>query len=244
MVQIRKFADANSVAAGAADSALDLIIETLQDQPEFHLMVTGGTVGIATLAEIAKNPKCALVDFRRVHFWWGDERFVASGHADRNDQQAQDALLSKIETDESKVHRFPSADAGLTLEQAVLAFDAELAASTAPDERLPRFDLVFLGMGPDGHVASLFPGKPEPERNALVIAEHDSPKPPPQRLSFSFEALNSASRIWFTVAGPDKAAAVAVACGPKPEQLPAGRVRGRGATVWFLDDAAAAGLAA
>ena len=93
-------------------------------------------------------------------------------------------------------------------------------------------------MGPDGHINSLFPGKPAPAPGALVIAEHDSPKPPPQRLSFTYEAMNAADEIWFTVAGADKADAVSIAFGDDPTSLPVGRVRGVSKTVWFVDQTA------
>jgi 6-phosphogluconolactonase len=93
-------------------------------------------------------------------------------------------------------------------------------------------------MGPDGHVASLFPGKPEPQSGVLVMAEHDSPKPPPQRLSFTYEALNSANEVWFVVAGADKQDAVSVAMGDSPQNLPVGRVHGKVLTQWFIDSTA------
>jgi 6-phosphogluconolactonase len=100
------------------------------------------------------------------------------------------------------------------------------------------FDILLLGIGPDGHVASLFPGKDA--QGQLVVAEHDSPKPPPMRLSLSYEAINSAREVWFTVAGADKQNAVATAFGDNPQELPVGRVRGRERTVWFVDATAGA----
>jgi 6-phosphogluconolactonase len=231
-VRVNRFKDGNSVARAAAEAFFVKMDEVLATKPEATVAITGGTVGIATLAEIAASPRAADFDFNRVNFWWGDERFVASDHADRNAVQARNALFSKINIDESKLHEFPSSDNGLELDAAAAQFAEYVAVQN------PHFDLVFLGMGPDGHINSLFPGKPTPAAGALVIAEHDSPKPPPQRLSFTYEAMNNADEIWFTVAGGDKAEAVSVAFGDEPTSLPVGRVHGKLKTVWFVDQTA------
>ena len=240
-VQIRRFEDADGVARAAADAGLSVIAEAIAQRGVAHVVLTGGTVGIATLASIADNPRHTDTDFEKVHFWWGDERFVAADSADRNALQAENALLGKLTLDRMKVHGFPSSEEfGGNLDQAAEAFAAELAAVAEKNQPLPRFDLVYLGMGPDGHIASLFPGKPAPAPGLTVVAEHDSPKPPPQRLSLTFEALNSADRVWFVVAGADKAAAAAEALADTGSTLPAARVKGTSETTWFIDAAAAA----
>ena len=232
--------DAAAVAETAAEMFIEHLTKVLEQKAEAHVVLTGGTVGIKTLVAIAENAQVSEIDFTRVHFWWGDERFVASDNSDRNELQAREALLSKISLNETKVHAFPSSELGMNLDQAAASFAAQVAEHAAIDEIVPDFDVVFLGIGPDGHVASLFPDKVEPAEGEAVFAEPDSPKPPSQRLSFSYEALNSAHQVWFVVAGADKAAAVAVAFGEHPELLPVGRVEGRDATLWFIDDAAAA----
>jgi 6-phosphogluconolactonase len=231
---VNRFKDGSSVARNAAEAFFVKMDEVLASKPEAHVAITGGTVGIATLAEIAANARAATFDFNRVNFWWGDERFVAATDGDRNSVQADKALFSKISIDASKLHPFPSADNGLTLDEAASQFAAYVATVR------PHFDLVFLGMGPDGHINSLFPGKPTPAAGVQIIAEHDSPKPPPQRLSFTYEAMNAADEIWFTVAGADKADAVNVAFGDEPTSLPVGRVHGRLRTVWLVDQTAGA----
>ena len=233
-VLVNRFKDGQSVARNAAEAFFVKMDEVLANKSEANVAITGGTVGIATLAEIALNERAASFDFNRINFWWGDERFVASDSADRNSVQAHNALFSKIRIDSSKLHQFPSADNGLTLDEAAAQF-----AAYVEDVR-PHFDLVFLGMGPDGHINSLFPGKPTPAPGVQIIAEHDSPKPPPQRLSFTYEVMNAADEIWFTVAGADKADAVNVAFGDDPASLPVGRVHGRIKTVWFVDQTAGA----
>ena len=233
-VLVNRFKDGQSVARNAAEAFFVKMDEVLASKSEAHVAITGGTVGIATLAEIADNERAASFDFNRINFWWGDERFVAADSGDRNAVQARNALFSKIQIDPSKLHEFPSADNGLTLDAAAEQFANYVA------EVHPHFDLVFLGMGPDGHINSLFPGKPTPAAGVQIIAEHDSPKPPPQRLSFTYEAMNAADEIWFTVAGADKAEAVSVAFGDDPTSLPVGRVHGKMKTVWFVDQTAGA----
>lgn len=229
---VNRFSDLNSVAENTAAKLIAKLADLLVKKDQVHLVLTGGTVGIATLASLSANPDRQKIDFSRVHIWWGDERFVASDSADRNALQAKNALLRNLELDVSKVHEFPSADKGLSLKQAEAQFAAHVS------NLQPHFDIVLLGMGPDGHIASLFPGKPLPEPGLWVIAEEDSPKPPPQRLSFTYEALNSADEVWFIVAGADKQDAVAVAMGDDPEELPVGRVHGTVLTQWFIDSTA------
>jgi 6-phosphogluconolactonase len=231
-VLVNRFKDGQSVAKNAAEAFFVKMDEVLSVKDAATVAITGGTVGIATLAEIAASDRSATFDFNRVNFWWGDERFVASNSEDRNAVQAHKALFSKIQIDSSRLHAFPSSDNGLTLDAAAKQF-AEYVA-----EANPKFDLVFLGMGPDGHINSLFPGKPNPAQGLQIIAEHESPKPPPQRLSFTYEAMNAADEIWFTVAGADKADAVSVAFGDDPTALPVGRVQGIYKTVWFVDQTA------
>ena len=229
---VNRFSDSNSVAENTASALITRLSSLLETKNEVHLVLTGGTVGIATLAALNANPLRDSLDFKRINFWWGDERFVSAESTDRNALQAKNALLNNLNLDASKIHEFPADDDGLTLDQAAADFAAHVRRVA------PVFDLVLLGMGPDGHVASLFPGKPEPESGAWVIAEHDSPKPPSQRLSFTYEALNSSDEVWFVVAGADKQDAVSVAMGDTPQSLPVGRVHGKVLTQWFIDSTA------
>ena len=231
---VNRFSDINSVADNTAAKLIEKVASLLAAKDEVHLVLTGGTVGIATLASLCENPAHTDIDFTRVNFWWGDERFVAADSSDRNALQAKNALLKNLKLDLSKIHEFPSTDNGLDLQQAAAEFAAHVETVK------PHFDLVLLGMGPDGHIASLFPGKPLPASGLWIIAEEDSPKPPAQRLSFTYDALNSADEVWFVVAGADKQDAVSVAMGDQPEDLPVGRVHGRILTQWFIDSTAGA----
>lgn len=229
---VNRFADSRSVAENVAQKLVESLSSLLAEKSEVHLVLTGGTVGIASLAALSANPNRSNIDFSRVHFWWGDERFVAADSPDRNALQAKNALLKYLKLDEAKVHEFPAAKNGITVEEAANDFEAEVRQIG------PAFDIVLLGMGPDGHIASLFPGKPLPAEGQLVIAEPDSPKPPAQRLSFTYAALNAADEVWFVVAGADKQDAVAKVMGDEPDSLPAGRVHGQFKTLWFIDSTA------
>ena len=226
---VNRFKDAGSLAQAAAEQFVGKLAEFLATKPVVHVQLTGGTIGIATLREIAAREDIHLLELSRLHIWWGDERFVAADSADRNAVQARQALLSRIAIPEQNIHEFPADDGSLTLDQAAALFEAEL------NIHQPDFDIALVGMGPDGHICSLFPGKPMPEPGVRVVTEHDSPKPPPQRLSFSYEVMNQVAELWFVVAGADKAPAVATVFGDVPTELPAGRVSGVNKTLWFVD---------
>jgi len=249
--EILKFADGQAVAVAAADAFIETASRLLKAKHEIHVCLTGGTLGILSLVKISEHPGCEALDWANIHIWWGDDRFVPVGHADSNAKQAEDALLGKLlMLDPAKVHAFPSfdpassVDIATQLDAAAAAFTSEVAKFIPAGSTMPHFDISFVGMGPDGHVLSLFPGHALPADGVTVIAEHNSPKPPPQRLSFSYEAINNSEEIWFVVGGQDKAEAVSVAFGNAPTRLPVGRVHALKKTVWFVDDAAAAGIGA
>lgn len=229
---VNRFADANSLADAAAEQFVALLTHLLEIKPLINVMLTGGTIGIATLSAISRVPQLGQIDFSRVHFWWGDERFVEANSADRNAIQARNALLGKIAVPEQNIHEFPALGQDLSLDEAAERFEAAVA------ELRPTFDFAFVGMGPDGHVCSLFPGHDVPDQSSLVIAESDSPKPPAQRLSFSYAAMNSVEEIWFVVAGADKADAIADVFGEEVSELPAAKVKGKSKTIWFVDQTA------
>ncbi|MFI5428724.1 6-phosphogluconolactonase [Aeromicrobium sp. UC242_57] len=172
-------------------------------------------------------------DWADVDFFWGDERFVPAGHADRNDQQARDAFLTRLDVPETNIHAMPAHGCEQSLADAADEYAASLPE--AP------FDLVLLGMGPDGHIASLFPGfaqLEETQRRAVEV--FDSPKPPPQRISLTYPALNHADSVWLLVSGAAKAGVVAEALnGTDKAQIPASGVHGTAETLWLLDHDAA-----
>lgn len=212
----------------------DLLVE----QDAVHVVLTGGTVGIALLENIDPGH---VLDWSRIHLWWGDERFVPAGHADRNEGQATAALIHRLPIPAENVHRMPASDAGLSLDEAVDAYDDELARFWP---ELPEFDITFLGVGPDAHIASLFPGLEGIEvDDRAVIAVRNSPKPPAERISLTLPALNNSKNVWVVAAGPDKADAIYAAfTSENPSEAPVSAVEGIEETVFFTDEAAAARL--
>lgn len=232
--------DRIALAEEVAERFVTTIARELAERPVVHVVLTGGSVGIAVLAAVADNDRSAALDWARIHVWWGDERWVPTGHADRNEGQAREALLDRVAIPAENIHPFPASDEGLDLESAAVRYRDELLR--VGDGAFPPFAITFLGVGPDGHVASLFPERPGPTITvADVIAVHDSPKPPPERLSLTLPLLNSSERIWLVLAGADKAAALGLAlAGAATADVPVAGVAGRMRTDVFVDQEASA----
>ena len=227
--------DATAVAEATAARLLVTLVDTLSVQDVAHVVVTGGTVGIATLAAVARSPLAATIDWTSVHVWWGDERFVPAGDPDRNEGQAQQALLGSLPLPEENIHRMGAAGSFATAEEAAADYVTQVTAAGTP-----AWDVLMLGMGPDGHVASLFPGHAGyAARGAESIAVHDSPKPPPTRVSLTLESIRRARRVWVVAAGAGKADVVARSLHGDLD-LPAAAVRGTQETLWLIDAEAAA----
>jgi 6-phosphogluconolactonase len=235
-VEVRKATNAIDVAQQASFEIIETIKNVLAKKNSIHIALTGGTVGILTLEVLGKAIREQNRDISKVHFWWGDERFVESNSKDRNFIQAQNAMPNILGTESAKIHAFPASDEVLELETARRNFSAHM--KDVFGESQPAMDLTILGMGPDGHVASLFSGMNHD--GDLVVAVDNSPKPPPERLSFSLDLINRSERIIFVVAGIDKAEAVeSVHMNPECD-LPAAKVEAKGQTLWIIDEAAGA----
>lgn len=233
--------------AQVAQQASDLVIARLRaavdERGIAHLALTGGTAGMRTISALATAAEEAGFSFGRVHLWWGDERFVPGRDPDRNDLQIEDSFLDVIDVPTKNVHRVAAEDSGLSLSEAAYVYHRELVAAGC-EPGTPFFDVLLLGMGPDAHVASLFPRHPAQQTtDRLVVPVTDSPKPPADRVSLTFPALNASRSVVFLVGGADKAKAVAAAHGTiEPWETPASAVRGAEETVWVLDSGAASTL--
>lgn len=207
-----------------------------------HIALTGGTSGTAVLAAAGRNPTRSEIDWSQVHFWWGDERFVPRAHSDRNDRGAWEGFLNHIDVPAENVHSMAASDDGVTLDEGADAYAAELARFGDSERAWPSFDVCFLGVGPDGHIASLFPDRPEiqvVDRGAVAV--RDSPKPPPERISLTRPVINASQRVWMVLSGADKASALGlVLAGASYESVPAAGAKGRKRTMLFVDEAAAA----
>lgn len=238
--------DAGDLATAAAGELLLRLADAQADGGEAHIGLTGGGIAEAVHREVARLAEGSEVDWSRVVVWWGDERFVAATSPDRNAPDARAAFLSPVGVPDEHVHEMPSTGSAASAEDGAAAYSQELREHGAE-----VFDVLMLGMGPDGHVASLFPGHPAldvDDRPAVAVL--DSPKPPPERISLTFAALNRSRSVWFLVSGDAKAEAVAKALGgtgeggerADPHEIPAAGVTGEDETIWFLDRASASAL--
>jgi 6-phosphogluconolactonase len=240
--------------AAIAARLITKLVDVQDKFGEATVVLTGGTVGIGTLKAVADSPAAPAVDWSKVNFWWGDERFLPAGDPDRNTKQAFEALLSHIPVDPERINEPGSSDDFGSPEEAADdyarrlrdAATAEHAADMSDDRPegpapLPRLDVVLLGVGPDAHIASLFPEQAGiREKELTVVGVRNSPKPPPLRISLTLPAINTASEVWMVVAGEDKAGAVGLAlAGANPVQVPAAGPRGRSRTLWLIDENAA-----
>ena len=236
------------LSAAVARRLAEEIVAAQRARGIAHLVLTGGSMGGGTLAGLRDQPG-PEIDWSTVHFWWGDERFVPLGDKDRNDVEARDALLDHIDVPEVNVHVMaPSGGpVGDDVDAGAAAYARELARHAAPDSeaQVPAFDVLMLGVGPDAHIASLFPQHPAQRIvDATAIPVRESPKPPPLRISLSYPAINAARQVWFLVSGEEKAQAVARATSPDADRwdYPASGAAGTDATIWWLDEAAASQL--
>ncbi len=232
--------DKQSLADASAARLVTAIIDAQSVRPEVHLCLTGGSMGSAILASVLTTPGSSAVDWSTVHVWWGDERYLPAGDGERNETQNAEALLDHVPIPAQNVHAVAGPDRSASAEASAEAYAADVRASGAGD-----FDVMLLGVGPDAHIASLFPHHPaQRTTDAIAIAVHDSPKPPPDRVSLTFEALEHSRRVWFLVAGADKADAVAKALDPSADRwdVPASAVKGEDETLWLLDTDAASRL--
>jgi 6-phosphogluconolactonase len=237
--------DTEVLADAVAARLITRLVDVQAARGVASLVLTGGRVAAATLSAIADSPARAAIDWANLDIWWGDERFLPSGDPERNETQARGALLDHVPVDPARVHPMPAADTGLEPEAAAEKYAAELARSSHPEHygAVPMFDVVLLGVGPDAHVASLFPEEPALYEERSVVAVRGAPKPPPTRISLTLPTIRSAAEVWLVVSGDDKAGAVRLALSGAGEvQVPAAGARGRQRTLWLLDRAAAAQL--
>ncbi|TNM39622.1 6-phosphogluconolactonase [Nocardioides albidus] len=227
--------DADALATAVAGELLNRIADAQAAGQVPHIGLTGGSIAEAVHREIARLAPESGVDWGGVVIWFGDERFVPSDSPDRNINQARAAFLEEVGA--FRVHSAPAADEVASAEESAASYADAFRAEGSGD-----FDVLMLGVGPDGHVASLFPGHPGLDATgAITVAVHDSPKPPPDRVSLTFEALNRAQSVWFLVSGEPKSDAVrrALADDGSIAETPARGVAGKAETIWFLDRPAA-----
>ncbi len=240
--------DADLLAQAVAARLVTRVVDVQSARGSASVGLSGGTIGTALLAALAASPVRDAVDWRSLDVWWGDERFLPAGDPERNETQARAALLDHVPLDPARVHPMPASDGrdGDDPEAAAGRYAAALAAAALPGDHggVPRLDVLLLGLGPDGHVASLFPEQPALyERERTVVAVRGAPKPPPTRLTLTMPAVQRATEVWVVAAGAEKARAVHLALSDAgPVQVPAAGARGLIRTLFLLDEAAASAL--
>ena len=237
-------ADAELLASAIAARLAVRLIDAQAERGAASVVLTGGRIAEKVYTALASSTVRDAVDWRRVDFWWGDERFMPTGDPERNETQARAALLDRLPLSPDRVHPMPASDGpdGEDPEAAAARYADTLATfAGGGHQKLPHFDIVLLGIGEDGHVASVFPEHPVVYETRSCSAVRGSPKPPPTRITLTLAALNTADDVWIMASGAGKADAVGLAlAGAGPVQVPAAGVRGTQRTLWLLDRAAAA----
>jgi 6-phosphogluconolactonase len=237
--------DAQLLAKAVAARTVTRLVDSVAARGTASVVLTGGGIGTAVLAELAVAPARDAIDWRHLDIWWGDERFLPTGDPERNETSARAALLDHVDTDPARVRPMPGSDGpdGDDPDAAAARYASWLAAATSHEDHgpVPGFDVLMLGIGPEGHVASLFPGMPALYDERPVVAVRGSPKPPPTRLTMTLPSIQAAREVWILASGAEKADAVAMALsGAGPVQVPAAGAEGRQRTLFLLDSAAAA----
>ena len=222
----------------AATEVLRALADAQSRRGSASVVLTGGRTGTEVMERMRDHESGGLVDWARVDFYWGDDRFVPLDHADRNELQARRALLDHLPVDPARVHPMPASDGihGEDLDAAAAGYQDAIHAAARRG-----FDVCMLGVGEDGHVASLFPARPgASERELAVVAVRDSPKPPPLRISLTLPVIRRCTQVYLLATGAGKASAVAAAlAGGATGTTPAAQATGTARTAWFLDSEAA-----
>lgn len=238
--EIRIHADLDGMSSDAAQFILDAARACVEASGRFTLVLSGGETPVPTYRNLASPPFSEAMPWGNTHLFWGDERCVPPEHPYSNFAMAQEALLSRIPLPVENMHRIvgelePPSRAATAYEQALRKF---FGASPLAGDRFPSFDLILLGMGVDGHTASLFQGDHAvDEQNKWVVSvEGARAKPPVPRITVTLPVINSAQRIAFLVSGEKKKAVVQAIWKDRTkamESYPAARVGGKGRVVWF-----------
>lgn len=235
-------ADPERLAASVANRFLDRATKWTSEDRTVHIGLAGGGIIGEILAQAGTNPHRVDVDWSKVHVWWVDERFLPAGDDERNDAVARRVFLDTIDIPASNVHTIASSDDVADLDAAATAYADELARFATSKTAWPTFDICFLGVGPDAHIASLFPDRPEIRIvDSATAVVRDSPKPPSERVTLTRPVINSSKRVWMALAGPDKSAALGLAlAGASYDSVPAAGAKGKRRTILFTDEATAA----
>jgi 6-phosphogluconolactonase len=241
---IEKYPDTTALVAATGDRLVAAITDAIKQRGRALIVLTGGGTGTGLLKRVREHADA--IDWSKVHLFWGDDRFVPADDDERNEKQAREVLIDRVNIPAANVHAMAPSDGefGEDLDAAADAYAQVVAAKADEGQSVPDFDVHLLGMGGEGHVNSLFPDTAAvQETSRMVIGVTDSPKPPPRRITLTLPAVQRSREVWLVVSGEAKADAVAAAIGgAKPVDVPAAGAIGREATVWLLDEDAASKL--
>ena len=216
------YADGAALVSATADEAMEQISLQLLEKGVCHIALTGGTLGGQFADALVEKLNANAANLSGLHIWFSDERFDSADSPLRNSQPVRTGLKNSTVT----VHEVKSTDDGVNVIEAAAAYEAELINIT--------MDICVLGLGPDGHVASLFPDHWNSQLTARAIPITDSPKPPPQRVSFSMNYINASNQVWIIATGEAKAPAVSQIL-EADQSIPAGHVMAAQLTRLIVD---------
>jgi len=236
----RVFSDIDALSRAALDELLRIMGDAVAQRGRFAIALSGGRTPEKLYRLWAESERQnARTPWDKVHLFWGDERYVRKDDPLSNYRMTREALIAHVPIPPANVHRVPGPEEFATPEAAAEAYEADLRKffGSAP----PFLDLQLLGLGVEGHTASLFPGSPALEEKTRWVMAVEAPAKPPQRLTMTPVVLNQARNTQFLVAGEDKREIIrALRTKPEtvPSRYPAGRIRPAGGVVWYLDRAA------
>lgn len=235
---VRMFADVDELSLRAVEATVRTINESVRSHGSFSVALSGGNTP-RTLYRLLSTRFRNQIPWTKVHIFWGDERYVPLAHPQSNYRMARETLLDAVPCPVGNVHPMPTE----LPDPDLAAREYEKTLRNYFSEDWPRFDLVLLGLGEEGHTASLFPGSPALNENKRWVVPVEAPADPPLRLTLTLPALTAAANIYFLVTGSNKAQALhhVLTGSPDPKSYPASGIRRAKLTVvWWLDRAAAA----
>lgn len=232
--RVVRLTDVAEVADVVASRFLDRIVELQKAKGVVHVCLTGGTTANIVYERFAELAPDSELDAELLQLWWSDERFLPATDPERNSLQAVTRLARTVAIKSADIHMMPAADGRLDPHECAAEYAAELADTT--------FDITLLGIGPDGHVGSIFPNHQSFEATTrTVIGVTEAPKAPSERVTLTIPALNRSDELWFIANGTSKADVIARAIA-RDKSIPAAHPRGQVSTWWFVDAKAAAEL--
>jgi 6-phosphogluconolactonase len=239
MTKIDVFSDKEALLRAVAERIVVLAKGMIAAQGQFSIGLSGGSTPRPLFELLATNEFASRLDWANIHVFWGDERAVPPDHADSNYRMTREALLDHVDLPETNIHRIRGE---IDPVQAAAEYEQVLRVFFDQAAKLPRFDLLLLGMGSDGHTASLFPGTDALREKTRWVRANYVPKLDAWRITLTLPAINAAAQVWFLVAGQSKAETLqAVLHGPRQPQIyPAQLVQpDEGELAWLVDAAAA-----